>query len=127
MPSPFTMAIGFTLACADQEKIVWRLVSATISAAVIVSVVSVVVIWGSSEGERLIQVADHRSQTTGEWPRSRSHRAKSRSYVWIPPASPSVWLAIRTRIGSGCDYRLTETECSPLVYSARAAFRGIES
>src|SRR5258708_24017676 len=48
MPSPRTMGIGLTLACADQEKIVWRFVSATISSAVILPIVSVVVIWYSS-------------------------------------------------------------------------------
>src|SRR5260221_8483738 len=42
------MGIGLTLACADQEKIVWRFVSATISSAVIAPIVSVVVICYSS-------------------------------------------------------------------------------
>src|SRR3954447_13478375 len=37
MPSPRTIGIGFTLACADHEKIEWRFVSATISAADMVS------------------------------------------------------------------------------------------
>src|SRR5918912_1856631 len=49
MPSPRTIGIGFTLACADQEKIEWRLVSETISAADMVSgTMSVVVMVGSS-------------------------------------------------------------------------------
>src|SRR3954447_26804749 len=43
MPSPRTMAIGFTLACADHEKIVWRFVSAIISSAVMAPAISVVV------------------------------------------------------------------------------------
>src|ERR1700682_1571322 len=43
MPSPRTIGMGFTLACADHEKIVCRLVRSMISAAVMVLVVSMVV------------------------------------------------------------------------------------
>src|SRR5215212_9079556 len=39
MPSPRTMAIGFTLPCADHEKMVWRLVREMISSAVMGAVV----------------------------------------------------------------------------------------
>lgn len=48
MPSPRTIGIGFTLACADQEKIEWRFVNATISAAVMVSGTMSVVVMGES-------------------------------------------------------------------------------
>src|SRR5215471_16345775 len=47
MPSPRTMGMGLTLACADQENMVWRLVSAMISSAVIVAIASVVVMAAS--------------------------------------------------------------------------------
>src|SRR5213075_3014595 len=50
MPSPRTMGMGLTLACADQEKIVCRLVSETISSAVMAPLVSVVVMRGSFTG-----------------------------------------------------------------------------
>src|SRR6266849_1235852 len=45
MPSPRTIGIGLRLPCADHEKIVCRLVSETISSAVIGALTSVVVIW----------------------------------------------------------------------------------
>jgi hypothetical protein len=45
------MAMGLTLACADQEKIVWRLVRVMISSAVIALVVSVVAVISMLLGE----------------------------------------------------------------------------
>src|SRR5947209_2563372 len=47
MPLPRTMGMGLTLACADQENIEWRLVSAIISSAVIAVIASVAVMTAS--------------------------------------------------------------------------------
>src|SRR6476659_7434424 len=46
MPSPRVMAMGFTLPCADQEKMECRRVRVTISSAVMVAGVSIVVVMG---------------------------------------------------------------------------------
>src|SRR5437764_11465204 len=48
MPSPRTMGIGLTAPCADHEKIVCRLVSETISSAVMAPLASVVMVIGGS-------------------------------------------------------------------------------